>query len=132
MDANLRGDDPDRVGHSLANLIEVLTPLLDLAGAKVVVEIGSYRGDLTRELLDWAGRSDARVLAIEPAPQPQLIQLSERRPDLDLIREPSHSALREAPAPDAVIIDGDHIYYTVSEELRLIDERAPGQIPLLI
>ena len=29
--------------------------------------------------------------------------------------------------PDAVIIDGDHNYYTVSEELRLIDERAADE-----
>jgi hypothetical protein len=32
-----------------------------------------------------------------------------------------------------VIIDGDHNYYTVSEELRLIDEKAAGaEIPLLM
>jgi hypothetical protein len=32
-----------------------------------------------------------------------------------------------------VIIDGDHNYYTVSEDLRLIDERAPAdEIPLLM
>ena len=33
------------------------------------------------------------------------------------------------PLPDAVIVDGDHNYYTVSEELRLIGERAPGASP---
>ncbi len=37
------------------------------------------------------------------------------------------------PLPDAVIIDGDHNYHTVSEELRLIDERAAGdELPLLL
>ena len=31
------------------------------------------------------------------------------------------------------MIDGDHNYYTVSEELRLIGERAPGaELPLLL
>ena len=35
--------------------------------------------------------------------------------------------------PDVVIIDGDHNYYTVSEELRLIGERAAGSdLPLLL
>ena len=35
--------------------------------------------------------------------------------------------------PDAVVIDGDHNYFTVSEELRLIGERAPGaELPLLL
>jgi hypothetical protein len=132
MEANLRGEDPDRVGHSLANLIELLTPLLDLVRAKAVVEVGSYRGDLTRDLLDWGAGSGASIVAIDPAPQPQLIELSERSPELELIREPSHTALRQVPPPDAVIIDGDHNYYTVSEELRLIDERGSGRIPLLM
>jgi hypothetical protein len=131
-DANLRGDDPDRVGHSLANLTEVLIPLLDAAGAKSVVEIGSYAGDLTRELLAWTAGSGARVIAIDLEPRPELIELSERRPDLELIREPSHAAMRHVPPPDAVIIDGDHNYYTVSEELRLVDERTSGRFPLLI
>ena len=32
-----------------------------------------------------------------------------------------------------MIIDGDHNYFTVSEELRLIGERAPGaELPLLL
>ena len=48
------------------------------------------------------------------------------------IRAPSLSALRQIPLPDAVIIDGDHNYYTVSEELRLIAERASGGLPLLV
>jgi hypothetical protein len=35
--------------------------------------------------------------------------------------------------PDAVIIDGDHNYYTVSDELRLIAERVgDGHLPLLL
>jgi hypothetical protein len=35
--------------------------------------------------------------------------------------------------PDAIVIDGDHNYYTVSRELALIGERAPGpELPLLL
>jgi hypothetical protein len=73
------------------------------------------------------------VLAVEPAPHARLLELSESRADLELVQEPSHEGLRHIPLPDALIIDGDHNYYTVSEELRLIDERAPGpEIPLLL
>jgi hypothetical protein len=40
--------------------------------------------------------------------------------------------LPELDLPDALILDGDHNYFTVSEELRLISERAPGaELPLL-
>jgi hypothetical protein len=126
-------NDPARWGHSLANLAEILLGCLDARGAESVVEIGAYAGDLTRVLLDWAGDAGCRVVAIDPTPHRALIELSESRADLELVQEPSYEALRHIPLPDAVIIDGDHNYYTVSEELRLIDERAPGEkIPLLM
>ena len=48
------------------------------------------------------------------------------RPELELIRETSHETLASRPLPDVVIIDGDHNYYTLSEELRIIDERTAG------
>lgn len=126
-------NDPARWGHSLANLAEILLGCLDASEARSVIEIGAYAGDLTRLLLDWAAGSGARVVAVDPTPHPRLVGLSETDPQLELIQEPSHKALRQVPLADAVIIDGDHNYYTVSEELRLIDERAPGpQIPLLL
>jgi hypothetical protein len=48
------------------------------------------------------------------------------------VRETSLDALAHIELPDAVIIDGDHNYYTVSEELRLIEGRAPGSFPLTL
>ena len=126
-------NDPAHWGHSLANLAEILLGCLDARGAKSVVEVGAYAGDLTRVLLDWAEDAGGRVIAVDPTPHARLVGLSESRADLELIQEPSYEALRHIPLPDAVIIDGDHNYYTVSEELRLIGERAPGpQIPLLL
>jgi cephalosporin hydroxylase len=133
IDADPYENDPARWGHSLANLAEILIGCLDASGAKSVAEVGAYAGDLTRILLDWAAAAGARVVAIDPTPHQRLIELSEHRPELELIREPSHEALKHVPLPDAVIIDGDHNYYTVSEELRLIGERAPGaELPLLM
>jgi Methyltransferase domain len=132
MDTNLRGNDPGNWGHSLANLTEIVFPLLDAVGARSIVEVGSYAGDLTRELLGWAAGAGASVSAIDPSPQPELIELAERHEELELIHRTSHEALREIPVPDAVIIDGDHNYYTVSEELRLIDEQAGGKMPMTL
>jgi hypothetical protein len=133
MDPHRLRDDPAHTGHSVANVIEILVPLLHAVGARSVVEVGSYAGDLTRELLRWAHGVSARVTAVDPAPQPELVELAERHPQLELVREASHDALGHLQIPDAVIIDGDHNYYTVSDELRLVDERAPeGELPLLI
>lgn len=124
--------DPDHWGVSLAQMTELIYPCLDAVGARSVAEVGAFAGDLTRVLVHWAQPADASVMAIDPAPQPGLVQLAAAHPGLELVRETSLAALPHIPLPDAIVIDGDHNYYTVSEELRLIGERAPGdRLPLL-
>ena len=119
--------------YSLASHREVLFPCLDAAAPATVVEVGAFKGEFTEVLLGWAARSGARVAAIDPEPPPELEAVAERHPELELVRKPSHRALGELLPADAVIIDSDHNHYTLSEELRLIDERAePGRFPLLI
>ena len=126
-------NDPGRWGASLATLGELLVDCLDAAKPRSIVEIGAYAGDVTRLLLDWAEGSGARVWAIDPSRNPHLARLEEEHPELELIHATSLEALAEVPLPEAVVIDGDHNYYTVSEELRLIAERSPqGELPLLI
>jgi hypothetical protein len=125
--------DPDRWGVSLSQSAELMLPCLEAAGARSVVEIGAFAGDLTRVLVAWAAESGARVGAVDPAPQPGLVELAREHPQLELIRETSLAALPRIELPDAVVIDGDHNHHTVSEELRLIGERAPGAgLPLLL
>ena len=132
-DTDPHAADPGRWGHSLVNLAEVLLPCLDAAGARSVIEVGAYAGDLTGALVDWAVGAGARVWAVDPSPQDRLVQLANERAELELVRKTSFEALGQVPLADAVIIDGDHNYYTVSQELRIIGERAAeGELPLLI
>ena len=125
-------NDPGRWAHSLQNLAEIMLPCLDAAGARSVVEVGAYAGDLTGVLVDWAAGAGARVVAIDPSPQERLVALAEERAELELVRETSLAALPRLAPADAVVIDGDHNHYTVSEELRLIAEAAGAELPLLL
>jgi SAM-dependent methyltransferase len=126
-------NDPGRWAHSLVHHAEILLPCLDTAGARSVVEVGAYAGDLTRVLVDWAARSGARVTAIDPSPRDALVELDREREALELVRETSLDALPHIDMADAFVIDGDHNWYTVTEELRLIAERAGGErLPLLL
>jgi Methyltransferase domain len=111
----------------MAHHAEVMLPCLDAAGARSVMEVGAFAGDLTGLLADWAAKSGARVLAVDPAPQEGLVELAGERPEVELVRETSLEALPRLPLADAVVIDGDHNHYTVSEELRLIAQRAEGE-----
>jgi hypothetical protein len=119
--------------YSLANFAEILFPCLDAASVRTVVEVGAFRGDFTRELLRWAEGPRANVTAIEPEPPSDLLALAGAHPELTLVEQDSHTALASLELADAVILDGDHNYYTVGEELRLIRETARGSgMPLLI
>jgi hypothetical protein len=126
-------NDPGRWAHSLLHHSEILVPCLDTAGARSVVEVGAYAGDLTRALVDWATRSGAQVTAIDPSPHDALVALDREREELELVRETSLEALPHIAMADAFVIDGDHNWYTVTEELRLIAERAgDDDLPLLL
>jgi hypothetical protein len=126
-------NDPLRWGASMAHHAEVMIPCLEAVGARSVVEVGAYAGDLTRVLVEWAAHAGARVAAIDPSPQEGLVALAAENAELVLIRETSLDGLPKIELPDVLIIDGDHNYYTVAEELRLIARRASGaNLPLLL
>jgi hypothetical protein len=125
-------NDPGAWSASLVNNAEFVIGVLDASQVRSIGEVGAYAGDLTRLLLDWAGETGARVIAIDPSPQPELEQLEGERPELDLVRRTSIDAFQTMEIPEAMILDGDHNYYTVSEELRLLAERAGDELPLLL
>jgi hypothetical protein len=133
-DIDAYANDPGRWGASLANNAEFLFGCLDAAAPRSVVEVGAYAGDLTRLLLAWAAPSGARIVAIDPVPKQPLEDLVTENPDaLELVRATSHVGLAEIELPDVAILDGDHNYFTVAGELRIIAERAgDGPLPLLL
>lgn len=131
----LNTHDPGAWGASLLYNGELVVSVLDVAGGASVTEVGALDGDLTRLLLLWANRKGGQVIAVEPSPHADLELLARDNAKLQLIRETSQVALTHAPLSDAIILDGDHNYYTVSQELRIIAERAAAgqrRLPLLL
>jgi hypothetical protein len=127
--------DPGGWCASLLHSAEIVLGCLDAVEARSVAEVGAFMGELTRLLMMWADTVGASVVAIDPEPHADLEQLEREREDLQLIRETSHEALAHISLTDAIILDGDHNYYTLSEELRIIWERTSEegrQLPLLL
>jgi hypothetical protein len=127
--------DPGGWATSLLHNAEFVLGCLDAVGASSVTEVGAFMGELTRLLLRWAEAAGAAVVAIDTAPHPDLELLEPLHDNLRLIRSTSHAALADLTLADAIILDGDHNYYTVSEELRIIEERAASEqrrLPLLL
>ena len=128
-----RVTDPLQWGYSLSNVFELLSGCLEAIDAKTVLEIGSFKGELTVELLEWAETRGVKIAGVDPLPPDELEALAASRPELELLRVVGAEVLRERDFDDAIIIDGDHNYYTLSEELKIIGERAPGaEMPLLM
>jgi hypothetical protein len=127
------GGAPQDWDFTLLPFAALILRLLDAVEPEAVIEVGADRGDFTAELLDWGARGDRRITAIDPELAPELLELSERRPELNLIRKPSPDALGEALPAGAIILDGDHNYWTLSVELRAIADGSEGaSLPLLI
>jgi methyltransferase family protein len=105
----------------------VIAPLLRRLLPRVVVEVGTSEGDTTRTLLELAAELDCVVHTIDPSPGEgfDLDALRERHGDrLVFHRATSIEALPRIERADAVLLDGDHNWYTAVNELRLLGERA--------
>jgi hypothetical protein len=120
----IEGTDADSFAYSLSNLAEIIFPCLEAVKPRGVVEVGAFKATTTRDLLEWADQVDCSVTTVEPVPREELLELQRERPELELVKETSLDALRHIELGDAIILDGDHNHYTLSNELRLIDGRA--------
>ena len=114
----------------------IVEPLLKLHRPRIIVEIGSEAGHNLRNLLRFAMSHDAIVHAIDPKPlfnADEWGQASDGR--LVLHQQTSLQALPKLETPDTIFIDGDHNWYTVFHELKLIERRAAEldrPVPLML
>lgn len=113
----------------------VIAPALQAAQARRIVEIGALRGQTTVRLLNLLG-PETELHVIDPAPGFDPLKHERRcRGRYAFYRAISHQVLPHLPAMDAVLIDGDHNWYTVYHELRMLAVTAAAAnrpLPLLI
>ena len=106
----------------------VLRPVLEAAEPKVLVEVGAAGGHNTKNILEFAVEHGARVHVIDPVPGFDVDAFTETYGDAFIFhREKSHEVLGEIETADVVLIDGDHNWFTVYHELRLLGERAEAE-----
>ncbi len=113
----------------------VTAPLLDAIGARSIVEIGAGRGEHAELLLEYCAAHNGTLTIIDPSPSLDIAAWRRRWGQrLTLLLEPSLTALPKLPSADVVFVDGDHNWYTVTEELRLLHAHrsTAGLPPLLV
>lgn len=119
--------------HSLSALREIIFPCLDISGARTVVEVGGEDGGFTKELVAWAEKVGGKLYCVEPQPSEQLVELCDASDAAELVRDRSPAALENMEKADAYVLDGDHNYYTVKNELETIERKSgdEGAMPLV-
>jgi cephalosporin hydroxylase len=99
---------------------DVLAPVIEAAAARRVVEVGALRGENTELLLERLG-DDVELHVIDPAPDFDPREHEQRFAGRYVFhRDLSVNVLGHLPPMDVALIDGDHNWYTVNTELRLL------------
>jgi hypothetical protein len=103
----------------------VIEPVLLELDARTLVEVGCAEGLNTKKLLRYCQDRGGVLHAVDPAAAFDAQALSAEFGDVfRLHRVLSLDAIPSVLPADAVLLDGDHNWYTVFHELRLIQEAA--------
>ena len=114
---------------------DVVFPVIEAAGAKRVVEVGALRGENTEQMLEQLG-PDVELHVIDPVPAFDPAEHEARFAGRYFFhRDLSVNVLAGLPPMDVALIDGDHNWYTVTTELRLlagVSRAAGAALPVCI
>lgn len=109
----------------------LMLPIMRKLNAQYIVEIGSDTGINTKNILEYCRDNDARMTAIDPFPQFDINEFkSEYADKFEIFTELSLKVLPFLENYDTILIDGDHNWYTVYNELKII-EKTNEKFPLV-
>lgn len=102
-----------------------IAPLIEAAGPRRIIEIGAEFGWNTAHLLHYCRRTGSHLDVVDPAPHPALhTELAGFAAEHRYHPLKSLDAIPLLPAADVVLLDGDHNWFTVYNELQMLFARA--------
>lgn len=100
----------------------IIHPIINLIQAKHIVEIGSNDGFNTKNILDYCADAHGYLTSIDPSPHFDVEEFKLKYPtQFTFINKLSLDALPTLHGFDTILIDGDHNWYTVYNELKIIE-----------
>ncbi len=110
-----------------------MLPIIERVKASYIVEIGSDTGINTKNILKYCIDHDAHMTAIDPLPGFDVDEFKAEYGDkFEIYKELSLSRLPLLKDYDVILIDGDHNWYTVYNELKTIERQFKGKkFPLI-
>ncbi len=113
----------------------LIRPLVDSVDGRNILEIGAESGLSTRALLNYVHSVDGHLYCIDPVPGFNAKTFEANSNGcLTFFEDLSLNVLPQIPPVDIALVDGDHNWYTVYHELKLIEEghqSAFAELPLI-
>lgn len=108
----------------------VVKPILEITKPKSIIEIGVNEGKNTLQLIDYCEKNDSQLFSIDPY-KAEILNSYDNHPNFHFIKDISLNALYTLSNFDVVLLDGDHNWYTVYHELKLIEKNCEN-FPLVL
>ncbi len=106
----------------------LMRPIIEKINARYIVEVGSATGGNTWSILEYCRDHDAHMTAIDPFPSFDIEKYKREFGDrFQMCTELSLDALPHLKDYDVILIDGDHNWYTVYHELKVLEETFKGK-----
>ena len=119
--------------HSMCEFSEIILDALNVAGAKEVVEIGAEYGGMSTVLAEYVEAAGGRLTSVDPAPKEAFVEWVAENPHVRHIAKLSLAMFDDVSGVDAWLVDGDHNWFTVYNELKQIEARCEKDgKPLLV
>ena len=113
--------------HSMSVFREAFETVARHRELATVVEVGVESGQVSALYADLG----ATVHCVEPAPNEAMRDVLAADPRLNLVEGLSPAVLADLPVADLYVLDGDHNYAVVREELAWIMKHAPDAVVVL-
>lgn len=112
---------------------EIIYPLILALKPKVIVEVGAEYGVNSEKILAYCNEYKAVLHIIDPAPLFDVKKWNKKYGELLVIHmETSLTAIPNIEQIDCILLDGDHNWYTVFNELNLIEQICKqGSLPVI-
>jgi Methyltransferase domain len=114
---------------------DVIAPVIEAVRARRVVEIGALRGETTVRMMRRLG-PECELHVIDPLPQFDPAEHERAFPGRYIFHLGiSHDVLPQLPPCDVALVDGDHNWFTVYHELKMLAATARdagAALPVLV
>lgn len=100
----------------------IVFPLINELKPKYIVEVGSEKGTNTMSMLEYCEGNNAVLTCIDPFPLFDVEGLKNKYGDkFDMVEDLSLNVLPHLKDYDLILLDGDHNWYTIYNELKCIE-----------